>query len=71
MKHANISLFVPHMGCPHQCSFCNQKTISGSVKPLTPEDVTETLEKAVNDNNEPLNTEVAFFGGSFTAIPKE
>ncbi len=70
MKHANISLFVPHMGCPHQCSFCNQKTISGSVKPLTPDDVTETLEKAVQDKNEPLNTEVAFFGGSFTAIPK-
>lgn len=71
MKHANISLFVPHMGCPHQCSFCNQKTISGSVKPLTPEDVRETLGKAVKDNNEPLNTEVAFFGGSFTAIPRE
>lgn len=71
MKHANISLFVPHMGCPHQCSFCNQKTISGSAKPLTPEVVTETLEKAVQDKNEPLNTEVAFFGGSFTAIPRE
>ena len=71
MKHANISLFVPHMGCPHQCSFCNQKTISGSVKALTPEDVTETLQKAIQDNNEPLNTEVAFFGGSFTAIPRD
>lgn len=70
MKHANISLFVPHMGCPHQCSFCNQKTISGACKPLTPEDVTGTLKRAVGDNNEPLNTEVAFFGGSFTAIPR-
>ncbi len=70
MKHANISLFVPHMGCPHQCSFCNQKTISGSCKALTPEDVTETLERAVKDNNEPLDTEVAFFGGSFTAVPR-
>ncbi len=70
MKHANISLFVPHMGCPHQCSFCNQKTISGSVKELTADEVTETLEKAILDNNEPLNTEIAFFGGSFTAIPK-
>lgn len=71
MKHANISLFVPHMGCPHQCSFCNQKTISGSVKELTPTDVKETLEKAVSDNNEPQNTEIAFFGGSFTAIPRD
>ena len=71
MKHANISLFVPHMGCPHQCSFCNQKTISGSVNTLTPKEVTETLEKAVCDNNDPQNTEIAFFGGSFTAIPRE
>lgn len=70
MKHANISLFVPHAGCPNQCSFCNQKTISGSVKELTPEEVTSTLDKAVCDNNSPENTEVAFFGGSFTAIER-
>lgn len=71
MKHANISLFVPHMGCPHRCSFCNQKTISGSTRKLTPDEVTETLKKAVADGNEPQNTEIGFFGGSFTAIPRE
>lgn len=71
MKHANISLFVPHAGCPHQCSFCNQKTISGSVKQLTPEDVAKTLKQAVEDNVNPETTEIAFFGGSFTAIERE
>ncbi len=71
MKHANISLFVPHQGCPHQCSFCNQKTISGSVKELTPDDVGKTLLKAVEDGIDPENTEIAFFGGSFTAINRE
>lgn len=71
MRHANISLFVPHMGCPHQCSFCNQKTISGSVKELTPEEVIATLQSALNDGINPENTEIAFFGGSFTAIPRE
>jgi histone acetyltransferase (RNA polymerase elongator complex component) len=71
MKHANISLFVPHAGCPHQCSFCNQKTISGSVKQLTPEDVKETVKRAVEDKNNPETTEIAFFGGSFTAIERE
>lgn len=70
MKHANISLFVPHMGCPHQCSFCNQKTISGSVKELTPQEVTQTLQRALQDNNNPETTEIAFFGGSFTAIDR-
>ncbi len=71
MKHANISLFVPHQGCPHQCSFCNQKTISGSIKELTPIQVKETLEEAVNDGVNPENTEIAFFGGSFTAIERD
>ena len=71
MKHANISLFVPHQGCPHQCSFCNQKTISGSVKELTPQEVRKTLQKAVGDGVDPKNTEIAFFGGSFTAIRRD
>ncbi len=70
MKHANISLFVPHMGCPHQCSFCNQKTISGAANELTPQEVTETLLKASEDNLNPENTEIAFFGGSFTTIER-
>lgn len=70
MKHANISLFVPHAGCPNQCSFCNQKTISGKVKELTTEEVRSTLEKAKNDGLNSENTEIAFFGGSFTAIDR-
>lgn len=70
MKHSIISLFVTHMGCPHQCSFCNQKTISGSVKTLSPEDVTKTLQEAVTHGNNPQDTEIAFFGGSFTAIER-
>lgn len=59
------------MGCPHQCSFCNQKTISGSIKQLTPEDVLNTLKEAESHNNNPENTEIAFFGGSFTAINRD
>lgn len=70
MKHANISLFVPHAGCPHMCSFCNQKTISGKTEILTPEEVKNTLEKAALDGTSPENTEIAFFGGSFTAIER-
>ena len=70
MKHANISLFVPHAGCPNQCSFCNQKTISGSVSELTAEEVRKTLEEAEKSGLVPENTEIAFFGGSFTAIDR-
>lgn len=68
-KHSNISVFIPHMGCPNMCSFCNQHTISNSAAP-SPEEVGEMLEKACE--NLPEGTaEIAFFGGSFTAIDKE
>ncbi len=71
MKHANISVFVPHLGCPNQCSFCNQHYIAGrsdipSAKTVI--SAVKTAKKSVNYNSQ--NTEIAFFGGSFTAIDK-
>lgn len=70
MKHANISIFVPHIGCPHRCSFCDQRTISGTQKAPSGDDVREICTKALGEIKSPENTEIAFFGGSFTAIPQ-
>ncbi|MCI5904429.1 MAG: radical SAM protein [Oscillospiraceae bacterium] len=70
MKHSNISIFIPHNGCPNQCSFCNQRTISGAQKQPSAEDVTELLKNACPVLSTPKNTEIAFFGGSFTAIDR-
>ena len=44
MKHANLSIFIPHEGCPHLCSFCNQNVISGQNMAPTPQQVTDLLE---------------------------
>ena len=71
MKHANISIFVPHNGCPNNCSFCNQKTISGQSKSAETHDVFDAVNVALSHNCNPKNTEIAFFGGSFTAIERE
>lgn len=60
---------MPHKGCPHQCSFCNQKSISGQIKELTAEDVHSAVTKAMENPNL-KNAEIAFFGGSFTAIER-
>lgn len=57
-----IPIFVPHLGCPHNCVFCNQKRISGEEKAATAEDV-----KKATAGFE--NCQVAFYGGSFTAVP--
>ena len=69
MKKGNISIFVPHLGCPQQCSFCNQKTITGKEKQPTPEDVENAVETALKRKG--FEYEIAFFGGSFTAIDRE
>ena len=34
-----IPIFVPHLGCPNNCTFCNQKKISGQTKMVTAKDV--------------------------------
>ncbi len=67
--HSNISVFVPHIGCPNKCSFCNQRHITGTYKAPHPEDVEKAVKEAISSKNyDPKTTEIAFFGGSFTAI---
>lgn len=71
MRRTNISIFVPHAGCPHRCSFCDQRTISGSVKAPTSDEVTRLLdEQAGHLSERGIEAEIAFFGGSFTAIER-
>ena len=71
MAHSNISIFVPHVGCPHMCAFCNQRTITGVQKIPHAEDVRRVCTQALAEISDYENTEIAFFGGSFTAIPRD
>ena len=67
--HANISVFVPHIGCPNRCSFCNQNHITGECEAPTAKTVDNAVCEALkNPKYDANNTELAFFGGSFTAI---
>ncbi len=68
-KHANISLFVPHRGCKFKCTFCNQVGITSHSDVPHADDVKKAVKTAVSSPNyDAGNTELAFFGGSFTAI---
>lgn len=67
-----IPIFVPHQGCPNSCVFCNQKTISGETKKVNEKDIKKIIEYYLkNFENDDTEKEIAFFGGSFTAIEKE
>ena len=70
MKHGNIAIFVPHNGCPHQCSFCNQRSITGVQYQPTENDIEKAVHDAL-DSPKKYDYEIAFFGGSFTAIDRE
>ncbi len=69
-KHANLSIFVPHKGCPRRCIFCDQNSISGTVNEPTAEYVSALCNKFLPAEGEGAKTEIAFFGGSFTAIER-
>lgn len=68
-KEYVIPVFVPHLGCPNDCIFCNQKSISGQKKSLTKEDAKKTIDYFLeNIKDKDAKKEIAFFGGSFTGI---
>lgn len=70
-KRSIIPIFVPHLGCPHMCVFCNQRRISGETEPATADEVRKIIDEALKKLPEKYEKSVAFYGGSFTAIPVE
>ena len=67
-KQYVIPVFIPHLGCPNDCSFCNQKSISGKTKMPTKDEVIKVIEEHLKNMKEDVEKEIAFFGGSFTGI---
>ena len=64
-----VPVFVPHWGCPHACVFCNQRRISGANKPASAGDVKNAIQQAAAFLPKGGKRQLAFYGGSFTAIP--
>ena len=69
MRHINIPIFIPHLGCPNQCVFCNQRKISG-VEEFDLRGVREQRETVLSTVDPTDEVEIAFFGGSFTGIDR-
>ena len=64
-----IPVFVPHLGCPYRCVFCDQRRISGSDEPASAETVRQTIKQSAALPPQGAKRQLAFYGGSFTAIP--
>lgn len=68
-RESIIPVFVPHLGCPNNCVFCNQRRISGRQHAAGPETVKKAIEEAAAVLPKGERRQLAFYGGSFTAVP--
>lgn len=68
MKKYIIPIFIPHLGCPYDCIYCNQKTIAAQNEAPRPWQVPAIIESYLQTMPSTATVEVAFFGGSFTAL---
>ena len=68
-RHVNIPIFIPHLGCPNNCVFCNQRSISGHMS-FDSASVEREIENALSTVSPEDECEIAFFGGSFTGIDR-
>lgn len=70
MKPLIVPFFISHQGCPHHCVFCDQERISGTRAGLPePSAMLAAIDRfAASGGGRPL--EVAFYGGTFTSLPR-
>ena len=61
-----LPIFIPHLGCPFDCIYCDQNKISRTDKIDLPE--IDSLIKKFCKKNPENNKEIAFFGGTFTNL---
>ncbi len=66
-----IPLFLPAIGCRERCLFCNQKASTEGVRPPSVRHFIEASLIQIPSNKKPREKQVAFYGGSFTAIHPE
>ncbi len=71
MKHINIPVFIPHIGCPNDCVFCNQKHITGNLAEVTEKEIEKIVDEHLLTIPKESKKEIAFFGGSFTGISED
>jgi histone acetyltransferase (RNA polymerase elongator complex component) len=71
-QQITIPVFLPHLGCPHRCVFCDQKESTSVRQVPGPEYVDAIIESYLPHIKKSVRrVELAFFGGSFTGIKRD
>ncbi len=70
-RHVIIPIFIPHKGCPFDCIYCNQKSISGECGEQSAESIISQVLTHLSYVKEGTHVEIAFYGGSFTGIERD
>ena len=68
-----IPLFIPHMGCPHRCVFCDQRAITGSAGRIpSPDQIRTEVERYLKfSRKRPSTIQISFFGGNFLGLEQK
>jgi len=61
-----LPIFIPHLGCPFACVYCNQHSITKSKKPVL-STISSDISRFCKFNRN-IEKEIAFFGGTFTNL---
>lgn len=69
MRHCNIPIFIPNLGCPFNCIFCDQKKISSQHEIPGIDTTIAIIEQYLQTIEPDSEIEIAFFGGNFTSLP--
>ena len=64
-----LPIFIPHLGCPFQCIYCNQNTIT-KTESVDFQKISQLIENFCKKNFAETDKEIAFYGGTFTALGK-
>lgn len=66
-----VPFFLRNRGCRHRCVFCNERVISGNAAPVTQAAMRETVGATLAaSGGRHGGAEIAFYGGSFTGMPR-
>ena len=75
-KHWIFPVFLPNLGCPHRCTFCDQYAVTGEKVPFPEIQTLNALFEKVrfskrHAGDATLNRQIAFYGGNFSGLNRQ